>query len=201
MQNFRVWEANRKVFLYPENWLFPELRDDQTETFKAYQSSLTQAEPSDKNAKKALLQYLDELTDIGQISVLSMHEHYEESNTGEPSKLSLYLIGRLTNSSNIYFWRKGTNVGMPGTRWTGWERIDLELPVSLITPFIFEGDFHLAWPLIKTITSVNQDYYDIQMAWAKKTTTGWTKRKTSKTKLPYQVKKPVNKEIEEILHL
>ncbi|HRI80396.1 MAG TPA: PA14 domain-containing protein, partial [Cyclobacteriaceae bacterium] len=28
MKNYRVWEANRKVFLYPENWIEPELRDD-----------------------------------------------------------------------------------------------------------------------------------------------------------------------------
>jgi hypothetical protein len=30
MHNYRVWEANRKVFLFPENWLLPELRDDRT---------------------------------------------------------------------------------------------------------------------------------------------------------------------------
>jgi hypothetical protein len=23
---YRVWDANRKIFLYPENWLEPELR-------------------------------------------------------------------------------------------------------------------------------------------------------------------------------
>ena len=33
MKNYRVWEANRKVFLYPENWIEPELRDDKTEIF------------------------------------------------------------------------------------------------------------------------------------------------------------------------
>jgi hypothetical protein len=27
MKNYRVWVANRKVFLYPENWLDPEIRD------------------------------------------------------------------------------------------------------------------------------------------------------------------------------
>ena len=26
MQKYRVWEANRKVFLYPENWIKSELR-------------------------------------------------------------------------------------------------------------------------------------------------------------------------------
>ena len=28
LKRFRVWEANRKVFLYPENYIEPELRDD-----------------------------------------------------------------------------------------------------------------------------------------------------------------------------
>ena len=32
-RNYRVWEANRKVFLYPESYLEPELRDDKTPLF------------------------------------------------------------------------------------------------------------------------------------------------------------------------
>ena len=34
MKNYRVWEANRKVFLYPENYIRPELRDTKTPPFK-----------------------------------------------------------------------------------------------------------------------------------------------------------------------
>jgi hypothetical protein len=30
MKNYRLWEASRKVFLYPENWLEPELREDKS---------------------------------------------------------------------------------------------------------------------------------------------------------------------------
>ncbi|MGL1608702.1 neuraminidase-like domain-containing protein, partial [Vibrio parahaemolyticus] len=33
MSKYRVWQANREVFLYPENWLDPDLRDDATPTF------------------------------------------------------------------------------------------------------------------------------------------------------------------------
>lgn len=29
-KQYRVWEANRKVFFWPENWIEPELRDDKT---------------------------------------------------------------------------------------------------------------------------------------------------------------------------
>jgi hypothetical protein len=198
MQNYRVWEANRKVFLYPENWLFPEVRDDRTETFKAFESTLNQNEPSHENGVKALRQYLDDLIEVGQISVLSMYEHHDASTT------TLYLVGRLSNAANVYCWRKGVNYESSGIRWTGWERIDLELSADHIIPFVFEGDFHIAWPLINTKTMPKNEideFYEIRMAWAKKTSTGWTKRKTSREKLPLLLEKPVNKRTEETFHL
>src|SRR5262249_1570782 len=40
MKNYRVWEANRKVFLFPENWIEPELRDDKTEIFRTLEAKL-----------------------------------------------------------------------------------------------------------------------------------------------------------------
>jgi len=30
MRRYRLWQANRKVFLSPENYVEPELRDDKT---------------------------------------------------------------------------------------------------------------------------------------------------------------------------
>jgi hypothetical protein len=43
MRNYRVWEANRKVFLYPENWIEPELRDNKSPFFKELETELLQA--------------------------------------------------------------------------------------------------------------------------------------------------------------
>ena len=37
-----IWEANRKVFLYPEEWIEPELRDDKSPVFKEIESELLQ---------------------------------------------------------------------------------------------------------------------------------------------------------------
>lgn len=39
-RNYRVWEANRRVFLYPENYLEPELRDDKTPLFADVEAEL-----------------------------------------------------------------------------------------------------------------------------------------------------------------
>ncbi len=186
MQNYRVWEANRKVFLYPENWLFPEVRDDRTETFRAFESALTQSEPSHENAVKALRQYLDDLVDVSQISVMGMYEHAEETDErdalgNKKIRYTLYLVGRSPNPPYVFFWRKAVRFGEPGVRWTGWERIDQDLSGDHIVPFVFEGEFHIAWSLIKRgQTDDKKDEFELQLAWARHTSSGWTKRKVSR---------------------
>ncbi len=46
---YRVWEANRKIFLYPENWIEPELRDDKSPFFEELEGELLQ---NDLNTRK-----------------------------------------------------------------------------------------------------------------------------------------------------
>ena len=60
MKNYRVWEANRKVFLYPENWIEPELRDDKTPFFVNLESGLLQDEVNDSTVEREYLKYLQD---------------------------------------------------------------------------------------------------------------------------------------------
>ena len=53
MKNYRVWEANRKIFLYPENWIEPELRDDKSELFPRLENTLQQNELTDRAVEDA----------------------------------------------------------------------------------------------------------------------------------------------------
>ena len=56
MKRYRVWQANREVFLWPENWLYPELRDDQSPFFQQMMSSLLQGDITDDAAASAYLE-------------------------------------------------------------------------------------------------------------------------------------------------
>ena len=84
MKNYRVWEANRKVFLFPENWLYPELRDDKTETFKALENGLGQGEPNYQLGKDNVIEYLDELNELSKITVYGMYESFDDSDPRRP---------------------------------------------------------------------------------------------------------------------
>jgi hypothetical protein len=72
--------------------------------------------------------------------------------------------------------------------WSGWERLDLDNANDFIMPFVFQGDLHVAWPVITKTTRPNpQDtdpnqkenpllFWDVQIAWSRLTSRGWTKR-------------------------
>src|SRR6185295_17603819 len=61
---YRIWEANRKIFLYPENWLEPDLRDDPSPFFKELQTQLAQNELDNDNVEDALIGYLEKLDSV-----------------------------------------------------------------------------------------------------------------------------------------
>lgn len=68
MQNFRVWQANRQIFLYPENWIVPSLRDDKSEIFKVFESDLLQNNLSKDTTSTALRNYVYNLANLANVS-------------------------------------------------------------------------------------------------------------------------------------
>ena len=69
MKRYRVWEANRKIFLWPENWLDPEFRDDKTHLFDALESTLLAGDVTDDLAEEALFAYLRGLEPLARLDV------------------------------------------------------------------------------------------------------------------------------------
>ena len=61
MKRYRVWEANREIFLWPENWLIPEFRENATDLFQALQGTLLQGDITQDLVQQAYTQYLQDL--------------------------------------------------------------------------------------------------------------------------------------------
>ena len=69
MSRYRVWEANRKVFLYPENWVEPGLRDDKTPLYEALENALLQNDVTDASCSAAFADYLAGLDELARLDV------------------------------------------------------------------------------------------------------------------------------------
>jgi hypothetical protein len=184
MKNYRVWEANRKVFLYPQNWLMPELLDNKTENLRELEGGLGAGELSTETAANALLSYLDRLTELSQITVLGMYQHtpvpdLEEAGRRQPPVL--YVVGRSPNQPHRYFWRACEDFGTDGMQWTGWERVDAEIAGVHVIPFVFAGDLHIAWPVTRKVEVNGAPMgWDVQLAWVRRTTQGWSQKKAGR---------------------
>ncbi|MBA7556213.1 Toxin subunit YenA2 [subsurface metagenome] len=73
MKNYRIWEANRKIFFYPENWLEPELRDDKSPFFKELENELLQNEVTKENVEEAFHNYLYKVDEVSHLEVCGMY--------------------------------------------------------------------------------------------------------------------------------
>jgi receptor-binding and translocation channel-forming TcA subunit of Tc toxin/ABC toxin-like protein/neuraminidase-like protein len=167
MKFYRVWEANRKIFLYPENWIEPTLRDDKSEIFRAFETDLLQSEISHDTALAAYNKYLDRLSDIANLTVVSMFEERLADRT------IVHVVGRDNSEPYKHYYRQWKLLDTQefGT-WTAWEEITARVNSDHVLVFLFGGNVYLAWPSISSSQGKNPKW-KIGMNLAKRATSGW----------------------------
>lgn len=134
MKNYRVWEANRKVFLYPENYIEPESRDDKTTLYRELEDELLQGDVTKATVEAAYRNYLDKLAEIANLTIAGSYYH-ENPDTGTRT---LHLIGRTRTAPHTFYHRSYIDE----TRWTPWERIELSIKSEFVSPiFAFQRLF------------------------------------------------------------
>lgn len=138
-QNYRVWEANRKVFLYPENYIFPELRDDKTPLFEELEDELLQEKITKESAEAAYLKYVAQFSELANLIIAGSY-YYEGDGDDDPQKNTYYFFGR-TKDPYQYYYRKWENQ----TTWTAWEKIELAINCPYITAIVYFGKLFIFW--------------------------------------------------------
>ncbi|MET0239299.1 MAG: neuraminidase-like domain-containing protein, partial [Sphingobium sp.] len=180
LKQYRVWEANRKIFLYPENWIEPELRDDKSPFFEELETTLLQADLTNDLAETAYASYLARLDEVARLDVVGMFNQPGEG--GAPDEL--HVFGCTRNDPPVHFYRKW--VGQ--ARWTPWQRLDLDIPRGSILPLVWNRRLYLFWPIF-TLKSKNppaggdkpvegKPFYEIQLAWSEQRQGRWGPKKT-----------------------
>ncbi|WP_438017756.1 neuraminidase-like domain-containing protein [Sorangium sp. So ce315] len=146
MQNYRVWEANRKVFLYPENWIEPELRDDKTEFFTELENELAEGDITHERGLTALHNYLEKLSEVSNLEVVGT---YAEEVFSSGVNHVLHVVGRTRFQSRSFYYRTFQAKQFHDGVWTPWKKINLEINADVVAPVVFNGRLHLFWPLVQ----------------------------------------------------
>ncbi|MCP3669537.1 MAG: hypothetical protein GY814_03720, partial [Gammaproteobacteria bacterium] len=205
MKNYRVWEANRKVFLYPENWLAPEWRTDRSEFFKELESHLLQNDITERSVEQGLRNYLMSMNEVANLDVCGMHQE----NDDDGKHKCLHVFGRTHNLPYKYYYRRW-NVFH---KWSAWECVTVdvqgvegEISGVHLVPVVWKGRLFLFWPEFmekakepdgnseSTITELGggengnttigelepTKYWEIRLAWSEYVDGAWGSKQVSK---------------------
>lgn len=165
MQHYRLWEANQKVFLYPENYWQPELRKDKSYLFKTLEETLSQGEVSDENVEKGYKQYMDELALVSNLKICGNYLYPEP---GSENK-KLVLVGRTNTAPLRYYYRTGGFIfdpnSNPGVSWDAWQEIKVTINVphnskDQVYPVYAFGKLFIFWIEISEDKHDHNDYWD-----------------------------------------
>lgn len=138
MKQYRLWEANRKVFLYPENWIEPELRDEKSPFFKDLENELMQNDVTAATAEDAYLNYLEKLDKVANLEIRTLFNQ-----TISEDESVLHVVGRSRSSqAPEHYYRKRIN----GARWTAWEKIELDINSNHLLAGVHNRRLYLLWP-------------------------------------------------------
>lgn len=145
MKNYRVWEANRKVFLYTENWIEAELRDDKSFLFTELENELLQNELTNFTAEEALIKYLEKLDNIAFLEVMA---------TWYQSDIKTMHVFARTKGGDpaIYYYRRFEKERY----WTPWEKVELDITGDHLIAFVRNNRLTLAWPVFSEEADAKQ---------------------------------------------
>ena len=156
LKNYQMWEANRMVFLYPENYIRPELRSTKTPQFKDLESALLQGELNLDTAEAAFTSYLEDFGIVSNLKIAGANV-YEVGDFQNGGEKVLVLFGHTRMEPRQYYYRTASysKQAEPNTDdlvvWSPWEKVDQTIDSDRVFPIMVNGRLMVFWIEIKDI--------------------------------------------------
>ena len=144
MSRYRIWEANREVFLYPENWLIESQRPNRTEIYQAFEQEVRQGQSTTDYLETVVLNYIDRLDGLAHLHVTGTCE--------DPSTGTIYVVARTLADPPVFYLRS-----FETGAWTGWTKIPLDIKAYQVVPALYRGRLCLFWMDVKVFTEPQQN--------------------------------------------
>ena len=142
MKRFRIWQANREVFLYPENWLVESQRPSRTEIFVKLEQEVHQGESTTAHLEKVALNYIDRLDEIAHLVVTGV---CTDPTTGT------HVVARTPDDPPRFYHRS-----LVDGAWSGWVQIPLDIKAHQAVPAMFRGRLCVFWLDVKVANEPRQ---------------------------------------------
>ncbi|AYQ56501.1 hypothetical protein MS2017_0773 [Bathymodiolus thermophilus thioautotrophic gill symbiont] len=145
ISNYRIWEANREVYLYPENYLEPSLRKNQSTLFQDFSQTILKNNITPEATQKAFEKYFQGFEQLADMKYLSsyytedknqaLYYFFAVSATHPPQ----YYYCTYSHPLNSHFDFESTGM------WSSWNKIDVAIKGKNITPIYHAGKLMILW--------------------------------------------------------
>lgn len=161
-KNYRVWEANRKIFLFPENYVEPEIRDNKSPEFKELEDELLQQKLNMEVVENAYKKYLQQVMVLAELRMAGAYFDKVYNR--------IYLFGKTNKQPVEFYYRYVEFLESGGLIWSNWEKMNISIPAEDISAIRHNGKLHIFWTTFqrKDISSVkggnseiSQHTYDV----------------------------------------
>ena len=151
-RHYRLWQANRRVFLYPENYLEPGLRDDKTPLFTELEDALLQQQIGEQNVRDAYATYLTGFDEIAALKISAAC--WQRGDPALESPDVLHLFGVTSSEPPVFYYRAIGGLekaaDTKSVQFEPWRKIDLQISSKTCSTLIYRGTLYVFWAEITT---------------------------------------------------
>ena len=136
MKRYRIWEANREVFLFPENWLIESQRPNRTEIYEQFEQNVRQGQSTADYLETTVLDYIESLDHLSHLLVTGTAR--------DPATGTIYVIARTIADPPTFYSRSYADGA-----WSGWAQIPLDIKAHQAIPAVYRGRECVFWLDVK----------------------------------------------------
>jgi hypothetical protein len=142
-KRYRIWEANREVFLYPENWLIESQRPNRSEIFRKLEQEVHQGQSTADHLETVVHNYIDRLDGLAHLVVTGT--------CSDPASGTIHVVARTPADPPAYHLRSCIDGA-----WSGWTEIPLGIKALHVIPAVYRGRVYLFWLDVKLLNEPQQ---------------------------------------------
>ncbi|APX10391.1 neuraminidase-like domain-containing protein [Tateyamaria omphalii] len=158
-KDYRQWEANQKLMLYPQNYIEPELRQITSPEFDTLQQAVSGGDVTDNAVEAAVNSYMKGLAGVCDLSLCSMHAE-RHAGDGGIENATYHLLAKAKWEPGRFFYRKldadyetiaDLKEGSPFLKamdWTYWQEVSVPTTFDLfseVTVCFFKNRYYFFW--------------------------------------------------------
>lgn len=199
MKEYRVWEAQMRIWYENPVYLRPEWRIGKSEFFEELESHLTQNDITERTVETALRAYLKSMDEVGNIKVAGLYEEKD----GDANPGMVHVFGHTQHMPFKYFYR---TFNPKYEKWSPWKKVDTAIqPVVAkeegeksgvhLIPVVWKNRLILFWPeftekteppvssgmsfreMAEKTPSSPKKYWELRLAWSEYYNNLWLPKK------------------------